>query len=282
MGFIFGPKVVRRSKKAGKVYLVGAGPGDPKLLTLKAVEVLASSDVVIYDHLVNPEILGHVRRGAELIYAGKHPGSCSLSQDQINRLMIDRAVRGQNVARLKGGDPLIFGRGGEELEALAEAGLQWEIIPGVSSGIASAAYAGIPLTHRDHSSSVAFVTGHDGCGKRRQPVNWNSMAGAADTLVIFMCAATIAKIARELQAAGLAPDTPVAIIRWCTYREQQVYHGSLEEAAELGPDSIRPPAIAIIGQVVRLREKLRWFGNPALEAPLKALIKTAQAEMVEV
>lgn len=273
--------MAKRSKKAGKVYLVGAGPGDPKLLTLRAIEALASSDVVIYDHLVNPEILAHARRGAELIYAGKRAGSCSLAQEQINQLMIDRARRGQTVARLKGGDPLIFGRGGEELEALAEAGLEWEIIPGVSSGIASAAYAGIPLTHRDHSSSVAFVTGHDSCGKRRQPVNWNSIARAADTLVIFMCAATIARIARELQAAGLAHDTPVAIIRWCSYQEQEVYYGSLEEAAELGPDSIRPPAIAIIGQVVRLREKLRWFGNPALEIPLRALIGNAQAEMVE-
>ncbi|MCI0488729.1 MAG: uroporphyrinogen-III C-methyltransferase [Blastocatellia bacterium] len=263
-----------RARKPGKVYLIGAGPGDPKLLTIKAAEALAESDAIVYDYLVNPEILVHARRGAQLIYAGKHAGEHSLSQSEINRVLIERARSGQTVARLKGGDPFIFGRGGEEAEALVEASVEWEVIPGISSGVAAAAYAGIPLTHRDHASSVAFITGHDG-RKLRHEVDWSAAVHAADTLVIFMCAETIARIARSLIANGRAPSTPIALIRWGTYEYQEVYSGTLEEIAETtdGPGRLRiePPAIAIVGDVVSLREKLRWFGNPALEYSLGEL-----------
>lgn len=263
----------------GKVYLIGAGPGDPKLLTIKAAEAIAASDVIVYDYLVNPEVLAHSRRRAELVYAGKRAGEHSLSQDEINQLLIARARRGQIVARLKGGDPFIFGRGGEEAEALVEAGIVWEVIPGISSGIAAAAYAGIPLTHRGYSSSVAFITGHDSGSAGKRPVDWSAAAHAADTLVIFMCAETIGKIARELIRSGRAASTPIAILRWGTYEHQEVYSGTLEDlmaAGEYGQDfKIEPPALAIIGDVAALAAKLRWFGQDELRyslgSPLAAM-----------
>ena len=251
--------------KTGKVYLIGAGPGDPKLLTLGAAAAIAESDAIVYDNLVNPEVLAHSRRGAELVYVGKRAGEPSISQFGINRLLIDRARSGQIVARLKGGDPFIFGRGGEEAEALAEAGVRFEIIPGVSSGVAAAAYAGIPLTHRNYSSSVAFITGHDAAHAKRPPVDWSIAAHAADTLVIFMCAQTIARIAREIIASGRPAATPIAIIRWGTHQDQEVFITTLEglvaaDEAHEGGLTIDPPAIAVIGDVVRLADKLEWFG----------------------
>ena len=270
------------TKRAGKVYLIGAGPGDPKLLTIKAAEALAASDAIVYDYLVNPEVLAHTRRGAELVYVGKRAGEPSVSQLEINRILVDRARGGQTVARLKGGDPFIFGRGGEEAEALADARLEWEVIPGISSGIAAAAYAGIPLTHRDYSSSVAFVTGQDGTSKLRRPVDWSVTAHAADTLVIFMCAGRIASIARELISSGRPSATPIAVIRWGTYEYQEVYSGTLEDiAASDGDDGgIEPPAIAIVGEVVSLRDKLRWFGRRELEFELNPQAR-CEAALVE-
>jgi len=266
---------MNNARKTGKVFLIGAGPGDPKLLTLKAAEAIAESDIVVYDHLVNPEVLVHSRRGAELIYVGKRAGEPSISQIEINRLLIDQAHSGQIVARLKGGDPFIFGRGGEEAEALAGANVKFEVIPGVSSGIAAAAYAGIPLTHRDYSSSVAFITGHEAAHGKRPAVDWSITAHAADTLVIFMCSQTITRIAREIIAGGRAPATPIAIIRWGTYQHQEVFTGTLEdlvaadEASE-GGLTIEPPAIAVIGDVVRLADKLAWFGASQFEHLLGA------------
>ncbi|HET9530229.1 MAG TPA: uroporphyrinogen-III C-methyltransferase [Blastocatellia bacterium] len=254
-----------RGERSGKVYLIGAGPGDAKLLTLKAVEALAESDSIVYDYLVNPEVLAHAKRGVELIYAGKRAGMESTPQYEINRLLIEQARAGRTVARLKGGDPFIFGRGGEEAEALAEAGVRWEVIPGISAGVAAAAYAGIPLTHRDYASSVAFVTGRDGL-TARDGIDWKAAARAADTLVIFMCAETVAKIARALIENGRRPATPIAIIRWATYPYQEVYSGTLEDIAERGESDdagrikIKPPAIAVVGEVVSLRSRLRWFG----------------------
>src|SRR5436190_3256703 len=209
--------------QTGKVFLIGAGPGDPKLLTLKAAEALRECDVIVYDYLVNPEVLAHARQGAELIYAGKRAGDHSMSQTEINRLLVNLALNGQIVSRLKGGDPFIFGRGGEEAEALAEAGIDWEVIPGVSSGIAAAAYAGIPLTHRDYSSSVAFITGH----KAFESKTYTTLN--ADTLVVFMCAETIANIARDLVVDGRPASTPIAIVRSGTYEHQQVFTGTLED-----------------------------------------------------
>lgn len=257
------------ANETGRVYLIGAGPGDPKLLTLKAAEALAASDVVVYDYLVNPEVLAHTRRGAELIYAGKRAGEKSLSQAAINRLLIDRASRGSVVARLKGGDPFVFGRGGEEAEALVEAGITWEVVPGVSSGVAAAAYAGIPLTHRGYASSVAFITGHEADDKLSNQLDPG--AAQADTLVIFMCGGTIARIASELIATGRSPLTPIAIIRWATYQHQEVYTGRLEDIASDAEIKVKPPAIAIVGDVVSLQEKLHWFGEDSLRHSLSEL-----------
>jgi uroporphyrin-III C-methyltransferase len=260
--------------KSGKVYLIGAGPGDPKLLTIRAAEALGASDVIVYDYLVNPEVLVHARRGVELIYAGKRAGQHSMPQWEINQLLVERARAGQTVARLKGGDPFLFGRGGEEALALADAEIDWEVIPGISAGVAAAAYAGIPLTHRDYSSSVAFITGHDGA-KNREGVDWRAQAWAADTLVIFMCAETIGAISRRLIEAGRSPLTPLAIIRWGTYEHQEVFPTSLEEMAEADGEEMRiePPAIAVVGDVVSLRTRLHWFGKHVY--PLRALAAQA-------
>jgi uroporphyrin-III C-methyltransferase len=262
--------------KTGKVYLIGAGPGDPKLLTIKAAEALAASKVIVYDYLVNPEVLVHARRDSELIYVGKRAGEPSISQDEINSVLIEHARAGKTVSRLKGGDPFIFGRGGEEAEALVEAAIEWEIIPGISSGIAAAAYAGIPLTHRDHSSSVAFITGHDARSSGKRPTDWSIQAHAAETLVIFMCGETIARIAREIIGAGRAPSTPIAIIRWGTYDHQEVYSGTLNDLADVGDENgndikIESPAIAVIGDVVSLQDKLQWFGVPSSRYSLGSL-----------
>lgn len=250
-------------KSTGKVLLIGAGPGDPGLLTINAAKAIGAADVIVYDYLVNPEALAHSRRGAELIYAGKRAGEHSMTQDEINKLLVTRAQMGQLVARLKGGDPFVFGRGGEEAEALVEAGIEWEVIPGVSSGVAAAAYAGIPLTHRGYSSSVAFITGHSAREGKGPGVDWHAAAHSADTLVIFMCAGAITAIARELVESGRRPSTPVAIIRWGTYQHQEVHTGTLDDLIgidEAGGLSVEPPAIAIVGEVVTLSGKLNWFG----------------------
>jgi uroporphyrin-III C-methyltransferase len=262
------------TRSTGRVFLVGAGPGDPKLLTIRAAEAIAASDVIVYDYLVNPEVLAHARRDVELIYAGKRAGEPSISQAQINRLLIERALEGRIVVRLKGGDPFVFGRGGEEAEALVEAGIEWEVIPGVSSGVAAAAYAGIPLTHRGYSSSVAFITGHEALTAGGSGIDWTIMARAADTLVIFMCAQTIAAIARRLIDGGRARSTPMAIIRSGTYQHQEVYTGTLDDLTtitEAGAFKIEPPAIAIIGNVAALSDKLKWFGSDELRYALRSL-----------
>lgn len=272
-------------KSTGKVLLIGAGPGDPGLLTINAAKAIGAADVIVYDYLVNPEVLMHSRQGAELIYAGKRAGEHSMNQDEINDLLITRAQQGQLVARLKGGDPFVFGRGGEEAEALVEAGIDWEVIPGVSSGVAAAAYAGIPLTHRGYSSSVAFITGHGASGGQRQSIDWPVTAHAADTLVIFMCAATIASIARELVASGRRPRTPVAIIRWGTYQHQEVHIGTLDDLIgidEAGGLSVEPPAIAIVGEVVDLSKKLNWFGaDPASLSSLSPIAIVTPSDFVQ-
>jgi len=249
--------------------LIGAGPGDPELLTIKAAGVIASCDSIVYDYLVNPEILAHARQGVELIYAGKRAGRHALSQQQINSTLIELATEGKRVGRLKGGDPFVFGRGGEEAEALVEAGIEWEVVPGISAGVAAAAYAGIPLTHRSYSSGVAFVTGHESVNKVRG-VQWSVAARGADTLVIFMCAATLATVAQELISGGRAPLTPIAIISWGTYEHQEVFVGNLCEIASLNENEaefIGSPAIAVIGEVTKLASKLQWFGQPPKRIP---------------
>jgi len=247
----------------GKVYLVGAGPGDPDLLTIKARDLIAAAGCVVYDHLVNPEVLRHAAPGAELIYAGKRRGKCAMRQETINALLVTKATEHDVVVRLKGGDPFIFGRGGEEALALVSAGVLWEVVPGVSAGAAVAAYAGIPITHRGMSSSVAFVTGHEDPAKMGSGVDWERLARGVDTLVIFMGVSSAPQIAEQLMAHGLSGETPAAVIRWGTYEHQECHSAALAELAHLiEARAIAAPAIIVIGEVVRLREKLNWF-DPA-------------------
>jgi uroporphyrin-III C-methyltransferase len=250
--------------RIGKVYLVGAGPGDPSLLTVKAAELLRQADCVVYDHLVNPEILDYAPPYAELIYAGKQGHKCAMRQESINAILVTKACEYAVVVRLKGGDPFVFGRGGEEAEALVSAGIEWEVVPGVSAGAAVAAYAGIPITHRGLSSSVTFVTGHEDPLKSHSALHWEHLAQGVDTLVFFMGIANSQKIAARLMEHGRASNTPVAIIRWGTYQKQETYISTLAEMATLVERAgITAPAIIVIGEVVNLHAKLNWF-MPAL------------------
>ena len=242
----------------GKVYLVGAGPGDPGLITVKALEVLRRADVVIYDYLVNPELLENIRADAERIYAGKVGGGQQTPQTDINNLLIDRARQGKLVVRLKGGDPFLFGRGGEEGQALRAAGVSFEFVPGVSSALAVPAYAGIPLTHRGLSRSVAIVTGaqagNDDLSDQLR------RAASADTIVVLMGLSELRRIGEELIAAGVSPYTPAAVIRWGTYDSQETIVGSLVSIADtVSRARVRAPVVIVIGEVVRLREQLNWF-----------------------
>jgi uroporphyrin-III C-methyltransferase len=259
------PHAVAHRARRGTVYLVGAGPGDPGLLTLKARDLLASCDAVVYDYLVNPEVLGHVPARAEHVYVGKVGGGRQTPQDEINRLLIERARRGKRVVRLKGGDPFLFGRGGEEAEALDDAGVSFEVVPGISSALAVPAYAGIPLTHRALSSSVAFVTGtHADDGQHTSALA--NLAAAADTLVILMGMSRLEQITEELIAAGRSPETPAAVVRWGTYEGQQTVTGTLRtirvEAERAG---LLAPGVIVVGEVVALRERLNWFEQRATQ-----------------
>jgi uroporphyrin-III C-methyltransferase len=239
----------------GKVYLVGAGPGDPGLLTIKGKVLLESADVVIYDALVSAEILAIIAQSAEKIDAGKRMGRHSLLQQETTELLIEKARNHAVVVRLKGGDPFIFGRGGEEMEDLIAAGIPVEVVPGVTSGIAAPAYAGIPLTHRNYSSSVIFVTGHEMAGKYRPGVNWHAIAQSAETIVVYMGIHNLDRISQELITAGLAGTTPIALVRWGTTPQQQELVATLETIVEqVELTRFSAPSIAIIGNVVKLHE----------------------------
>jgi uroporphyrinogen III methyltransferase / synthase len=252
----------------GKVYLVGAGPGDPDLLTIKARDLIAAAGCVVYDHLVNPEILRYAAPDAELIYAGKQSGKCAMRQETINALLVTKATERDIVVRLKGGDPFVFGRGGEEALALVSAGVPWEVVPGVSAGAAVAAYAGIPITHRGMSSSVAFVTGHEDPAKTESSVDWGRLARGVDTLVIFMGVSGAPEIAERLMAHGLSAETPAAVIRWGTYKHQEYHVAPLAELAHLiEARTVTAPAIIVIGEVVRLHEQLNWFDSAKTQGP---------------
>lgn len=242
----------------GKVYLIGAGPGDPGLLTLRGKECLEEAAVVVYDSLVNPAVLDHAPERAERIYVGKHEGRHTIPQEEINALLIARAKEGNTVARVKGGDPFIFGRGGEEAEALAEAGIPFEVVPGVTSAVAAPAYAGIPLTHRELTSSVAFITGHEATPKRPDQVDWAKLATGAGTLVLYMGIRNLPVLAEALIRHGRDPRTPAAVIRWGTTPRQETVVGTLEEIAEKARN-LSPPGIIVVGEVVALRDRLRWF-----------------------
>jgi uroporphyrinogen III methyltransferase/synthase len=248
------------SKTAAIVYLIGAGPGDPGLLTLKGQSCIARSDVVIYDYLAAPELLAHAGDDAELIYVGKKGGDHTLPQAGINDLIVAKARQGRIVARLKGGDPFIFGRGGEEVERLIEEGIDFEVVPGVTSAVAAPAYAGIPLTHRQFTSSVTFVTGHEDPTKETSSINWKALAQGGGTLVFFMGVKNLTYIAERLLHYGMSPETPAALVRWGTTPRQQTVTGALATIADIAAAAgMAPPALIVIGEVVRLREKMKWF-----------------------
>ncbi len=246
----------------GKVYLVGAGPGDPKLLTVKAVELLKAADVVIYDRLVGEEILGLVPAKAEKIYVGKRTGKHEVPQDRITELIIEKARGGGKVVRLKGGDPFIFGRGGEEAEALVLKGIEFEVVPGVSSAVVAPMYAGIPLTHRNYASSVAIITGH-GAGDAERVVDWTKIAEAVDTMVILMGVESLDAIVGKLLAGGISPEKPVAIVESGTYPQQRTLIGTLGTIVKEAEQwQIKPPSVIVIGEVANLGRKLAWFKKP--------------------
>lgn len=237
-----------------KVYLVGAGPGDPELITLKAKRVLAQADSILYDHLANSNLLGLAPASAERLYVGKKKSAHALSQEEICALLVDRGKRGLNVVRLKGGDPFIFGRGGEEAEALAGAGVPFEVVPGVTSPLGIAAYTGVPLTHRDHTSVVTFITGHDVL-----KIDW-SKVGTSETLVIFMGLSQFDEIAQRIIAGGRDAATPAMAVRWGTRPDQEVVTGTLDTLPGLIHEhALKPPATIIVGDVVQLRDKLSWY-----------------------
>lgn len=237
-----------------KVYLVGAGPGDPELITWKGRKLLAIADAILYDHLANEHLLDLARKDCERIYVGKKKAVHAFPQEEICRMMIERAHRGLTVVRLKGGDPFIFGRGGEELEALADAGIEFEVVPGVTSPLGIAAYSGVPLTHRDHTKLVTFVTGHD-----LAAIDW-SKVGQSETLVIFMGIGAIHEIARQIMSHGRSPATPAIAVRWATRPDQETVTGTLATIADrIDAAHLKPPATVIIGEVAGLYDKLGWY-----------------------
>ncbi len=240
-----------------KVYLVGAGPGDPGLMTLKGKQILEVADVVIYDALVGAEILAMINDQAERISAGKRRGHHCLSQSEITALLIKKAQEKKVIVRLKGGDPFVFGRGGEEMVDLIKAGIATEVVPGITSGIAAPAYSGIPLTHRDYSSSVTFVTGHQSAGDYRSQINWKAIAQGSQTIVIYMGIHNLASILRELTNAGLPPDTPIALIRWATLPHQEKLIGTFSSIlGQMQEKKFKAPAIVVIGKTINLHSIL--------------------------
>ena len=249
----------------GKVYLVGAGPGDPGLITVKGLKCLKQAEVIIYDRLVDERLLQEARPDAELIYVGKSPQHHALEQPQINELLVTKAQQDKVVVRLKGGDPFVLGRGGEEAEALASNGIPFEIVPGVSAAVAVPAYAGIPVTHRGLASSFAVFTGHEDPSKEESRLAWDKLTTAADTLVFLMGVANLAQIAAELIKNGRPPTTPAALIRQGTTPQQRTLVGSLENIATLAErENFQPPAVFLVGEVVKLRQHLAWFDNRPL------------------
>ncbi len=249
----------------GIVSLVGAGPGDPELISVRGLRLIRSADAVVYDRLVGKRLLGHARNDAELIDVGKIPGKRINRQEDINSLLVELGRAGKRVVRLKGGDPFVFGRGGEEAEALADAGVQFEIVPGITSAIAAPAYAGIPLTHRKIASSFTVVTGSEDPTKPESSVDWEALAKSSDTLAILMGQSNLATIAEALVRYGRAPETPVALVQWGTEPYQRTLTGALSNIAEKAiAAGIGAPAVTVVGDVVRMREAIRWFDNRPL------------------
>jgi uroporphyrinogen III methyltransferase / synthase len=246
----------------GTVFLVGAGPGDPELLTLKALRLLREADAIVHDYLVAPEILALARPEADRVFVGKKGGGFCCPQRDIEGTLLRLAREGKNVVRLKGGDPFVFGRGGEEAEALAEAGIAFEIVPGVTSALAAAAYAGVPLTHREHASAVVFLTGHEDPNKPDSAIRWEDYGRLGATLCVYMGMKNLETITRRLQAGGLAPETPVAIVQSATTGEHRQLLSTIGRVAlESEHAGFGAPAIVVIGEVAALADKLAWFSS---------------------
>jgi uroporphyrinogen III methyltransferase / synthase len=251
---MIGPMNGSKGRGPAKVYLVGAGPGDPGLITVKGRAMLERAGAVLYDNLASERLLDHAPASAQRIYVGKKRAEHVMPQEEISRLMVDLALGGTTVVRLKGGDPFIFARGGEEIEALAEAGVPFEIVPGVTTPLGLAAYTGVPLTHREHTSAVTFVTGHN-----VESIDWGKV-GAAETVVLFMGLVNFAEIATAMIASGRPPSTPAMAVRWATRPDQQTVVGTLADlASRITQGGLRPPATIVIGEVVALRERFNWF-----------------------
>ncbi len=256
------------------VYLVGAGPGDPGLMSARALELIAAADVIVYDRLIPADALITARPDAELVYVGKEGGGPSMAQEEIERVMVDRGGAGLAVVRLKGGDPFVFGRGGEEAQALRAAGIPFEVVPGVTAGVAAAAYAGIPLTHREVASAVAFLTGHEDPSKPESGLDWDALARFPGTLVVYMGARRLGAIAQQLIDGGRAADEPAAVIERGTLSDQRVLTGSL---GTIGSQAVRAPAIAVFGPVAALGESLSWFARGPL-AGVTVAVTRARAQ----
>ena len=254
------------TSSVGEVVLVGAGPGDPGLLTLRGLRALQNADVVLYDRLVSDEVLDLARRDAERIYVGKAAGQAHVAQDDINALLVQLAQQGKRVCRLKGGDPFIFGRGGEELEALAAAGIRFEVVPGITAAAGCAAYAGIPLTHRDHAQSLTFVTGH--CKGETDTIDWASLARPGQTTVFYMGLGHLENIVARLREHGVPAARAAAVIEGGTRATQRVVTGTLADlAAKVHEAGVESPALLIVGEVTRLHETLHWFNSTRLNTP---------------
>ena len=253
------------NRNPGTVYLIGAGPGDPGLITVKGLEKIRTADVIIYDYLADERLIQEAKATAELIYVGKKGSNHTLEQSNINELLVRKAMEGKSVARLKGGDPYVFGRGGEEAEALVEAKVPFEVIPGVTSAVAAPAYAGIPVTHRDHASMVTFITGHEDPTKEGSAIDWKILARNPGTLVFLMGVKNLRNISKSLIENGKASDTPAALVRWGTTARQVSLTGTLSEIPfEAERMGIGAPAVLVVGSVVSLHDKLAWFERKPL------------------
>ncbi|ADU29152.1 uroporphyrinogen-III C-methyltransferase [Evansella cellulosilytica] len=250
----------------GKVFFVGAGPGDADLITVKGAKAIQCADVIVYDRLINKDLLDYAKPLVELIYCGKLPDRHIIPQENINEIIVEHAKKGKTVVRLKGGDPSIFGRVGEEAEHCVNNGVSYEIVPGITSGIAATTYAGIPLTHRDLSSSCAFITGHKRTDQIQKETQWDKLATSVDTLVFYMGVGNLRMIQEQLVLHGRSRKTPVALVRWGTTEEQETLVGTLDNIVEkVEAAQFRSPAIIVVGEVVTLREKLAWFAEKGAE-----------------
>jgi uroporphyrinogen III methyltransferase / synthase len=269
------------SSQPGIVYLVGAGPGDPALMTLRSLELIVAADVIVHDRLIPRDALAAARPDAELVYVGKEPGSASVPQEGIEELLIERARQGKLVVRLKGGDPFVFGRGGEEAEALADAGIPFEVVPGITAGVAAPAYAGIPVTHRDDASSVAFVTGHEDPEKGEDALDYEALARFPGTLVFYMAVKALPRIAERLVAAGRDPAEPAAVVARGTLPDQRTVLSSLEGIAAAAEEAdIEPPAVTVVGPVAARRERIAWLEGRPLHGK-RVVVTRARAQASE-